>query len=184
VAFIAVSWIWFRDSASWDAILLEQGSGMVQYILDVVGDEYRLIFATLYGLLQPFLPAALAELSIPLASAVVIFRALGWWLLAPFFLYACVVVWKAQPAAERRALVWAAGFSLIWVLASSLRAGGDLWDNPRYRAIFLPWLALLAAWGWDYARSQKDAWRRYFFGIWRANCCQVIFLWFCSWAER
>jgi hypothetical protein len=33
-----------------------------------------------------------------------------------------------------------------------------VWDNPRYRTIFLPWLALLAAWAWRWAVEHKDAW--------------------------
>jgi hypothetical protein len=46
------------------------------------------------------------------------------------------------------------------VVISAVRAGGDMWDNPRYRTIFLPWMALLCAWGVQWARQHKDAWMR------------------------
>ena len=51
-----------------------------------------------------------------------------------------------------------AGFIIVWVVLSSARGGGDVWDNPRYRTIFLPWLALLGAWAWRWAVEHKDAW--------------------------
>ncbi len=38
--------------------------------------------------------------------------------------------------------------------------GGDLWDNPRYRAIFLAFQALLAAWAWGWAFVHRDVWLR------------------------
>jgi hypothetical protein len=36
------------------------------------------------------------------------------------------------------------------MIIASARAGGDLWDNPRYRTIFLPWLTFITAWAWKY----------------------------------
>jgi hypothetical protein len=39
-----------------------------------------------------------------------------------------------------------------------MRAGGDQWDNPRYRTIFLPWIALLSGWGIQFAVTTKDRW--------------------------
>ena len=34
----------------------------------------------------------------------------------------------------------------------SARAGGDQWDNPRYRVLFLPFIAIVTAWGWQWSR--------------------------------
>ena len=48
--------------------------------------------------------------------------------------------------------------SSIWILIASLRAGGDQWDNPRYRTIFLPWMAVISAWGLHYAIQTRDRW--------------------------
>jgi uncharacterized membrane protein YozB (DUF420 family) len=64
----------------------------------------------------------------------------------------------------------------VWIVISSARAGGDQWDNPRYRTVFLPWLALILAWGWDFARRKKDAW------LWRILLVEGIFLaFFLTW---
>ena len=49
-------------------------------------------------------------------------------------------------------------FVLVWMFISSLRAGGDQFDNPRYRVIFLPWLAFMAEWGIDFALKLRDWW--------------------------
>ena len=40
----------------------------------------------------------------------------------------------------------------------AIRAGGDQWDNPRYRLIFFGVQALAAAYGWMYWRQHRDAW--------------------------
>ena len=50
------------------------------------------------------------------------------------------------------------GAFLAWVAVSSMRAGGDQWDNPRYRAIFLPIQAILFGWAWMQQREKRDAW--------------------------
>ncbi len=47
---------------------------------------------------------------------------------------------------------------LVWILISSARAGGDQWDNPRYRTIFIPWMALLAGWAIHWALERRDWW--------------------------
>ena len=43
-------------------------------------------------------------------------------------------------------------------MVAALNAGGDQWDNPRYRAILLVWQVILAAWAWEWARLRHDAW--------------------------
>src|SRR4030067_52049 len=59
---------------------------------------------------------------------------------------------------DRRLLLWTSIFLLLWLILSSFRAGGDLWDNPRYRVAFLPWLALLSGWAILWAIEHRDAW--------------------------
>jgi hypothetical protein len=158
VLLAVLSWAWLQGSASYDTSLVEQSSGWVQLIMNTIKHVYRIPFLTVYGLTQPVLPAALVDIANPIASTVTILRSLGWYLLAPLFIYALFTIWKAQDEQERRMLIWMACFCVIWVVISSMRAGGDMWDNPRYRSIFLPWLATLAAWGLDWALTHKDAW--------------------------
>ena len=43
---------------------------------------------------------------------------------------------KLRPGGERRVWSWLAAFSWVWILVCAIRAGGDQWDNPRYRLIF------------------------------------------------
>src|SRR3990172_11612441 len=50
------------------------------------------------------------------------------------------------------------GLKLPFVFISSLRAGGDQWDNPRYRAIFLAFQALLAAKAWLSYSQSRNPW--------------------------
>ena len=54
---------------------------------------------------------------------------------------------------------------MIWVLISSIRAGGDQWDNVRYRAIFTTWMAILGAWGFVHAQERHSAWFKRFYMV-------------------
>lgn len=55
-------------------------------------------------------------------------------------------------------MVLIALFLAGWMITGSIRAGGDQWDNPRYRVIFLPLIAYFCAWGVDFARRTRDGW--------------------------
>ncbi len=153
-----LSYAWIRETAVYDAYLTVQSSGILQMVFRQIGFKYQLPVVTTYGITQPLLPAALVALSNPLASAISILRSLGWYLLAPVLIFSFFASWRAEPARDRRLLIWLSFFSLMWVIISSYRAGGDLWDNPRYRTILLPWLALVAGWAWDWALSQRNPW--------------------------
>jgi hypothetical protein len=41
---------------------------------------------------------------------------------------------------------------------AALRAGGDQWDNPRYRVILLVWMALLAALAFSQRNASASRW--------------------------
>jgi hypothetical protein len=153
-----LSFPWIRETAIYDTYLTVQSSGILQMVFKHVGSKYQLGVVTTYGLSQPLLPAALVALSNPLASTIAILRSLGWYLLAPALIFGFMAAWKAAPDRDRRLMIWLACFSLVWVVVSSFRAGGDIWDNPRYRTILLPWLALVAGWAWDWALTQKNPW--------------------------
>jgi hypothetical protein len=43
-------------------------------------------------------------------------------------------------------------------VVSSARAAGDQWDNPRYRAILLPWMSMIFAWTWLRIREHHPVW--------------------------
>ena len=58
---------------------------------------------------------------------------------------------------------------IAWTLISSARAGGDQWDNPRYRSIFLVWMALTAGWAWVETITKHSFW------LWRLLLVEIIY---------
>jgi hypothetical protein len=58
----------------------------------------------------------------------------------------------------RNSILWISLVVWIWILLSALRAGGDLWDNPRYRTILFLWDSILAAYVWIWWRETHNAW--------------------------
>jgi hypothetical protein len=166
------TWEWFQSSATWDLIVTMQASGWIKKIIQEVGEQWRFPIIVVYGLAQPVLPAAVAEDSIAMAKTIAIVRAAGWYALAPFLAYGIFTVWKESDPRKRRRAIWLALVVTFWLLIAAARGGGDATDNPRYRSILIPWLALLAAWSIDWALSHRDAW------LWRWIAVEVIFLGF------
>lgn len=172
LAMLALTWGWFLDSAAYDIQLTIQRSGWLAKIIEEAGQRFALPILTLYGLAQPVLPAALTEASIPLWQSIGIIRAAGWYALAPFLVYGLFMVWKEPQINRRRILIWLGMSVCVWLVVAALRGGGDQTDNPRYRSLFIPWLALLAAWAVDRALAARDAW------LWRWIAVEAIFLGF------
>ncbi len=170
---------WLRFSALYDAYLTEQGSGWLQLLFKGKPTMFKLVFLIIYGLAQPVLPAAILDPSLPLWNGITTFRSLGWYLLLPLILYFPFGLRKEPTGDKKNFLLLAYGAFVLWSVISSLRAGGDLWDNPRYRTFFITWLALTAAWGWFTAREKNDPWLLRWvgveavfliiFGVWYAN---------------
>jgi hypothetical protein len=158
VASIYLGYAWFILTANWDSWVTFSNSGMVQAIVRQLGEWSRIPFVTAYGLTQPVLPAALLDFTKPVWLIINIVRSLGWYLLAPLLIYSLTAVWKMRPKEDRRILQWVVLYCVIWIILSSLRAGGDVWDNPRYRSIFLPWLGLLAGIAVDRVLKRRDPW--------------------------
>lgn len=152
------SWEWLRWSGNWDIRLLQMGSGMVDKRLEELPEALRLPFVILYGIAQPVLPAAVADAALPLRQAISILWAVGWYALAPLLVFAFFACWRAQSQTDRRTLAWLALAALLWTIVSSARGGGDQWDNPRYRTLFLPWMGVLAGWAWQWARERRNRW--------------------------
>jgi hypothetical protein len=156
--------------------LTEINSGRVQKAIEEIGMIVRIPFIVVYGLTQPVLPAAIADPAIPVWQAIAVFRAAGWYALVPLLVYGAFTIWKARPIEDRRILIFLAVVVIFWIVVASIRAGGDQWDNPRYRTIFLPWMSLLAAWAVSFAVQNRDAWLPRWLAV------EVIFLgFFTSW---
>lgn len=149
---------WFGRAVQWDVYQLERGSGWVQKLFDEMPGWLRLPFVAVYGALQPVLPAAFIEPTTLTWRITGIARALGWYLFWPLLLYAPVAAWRNPEAKRRRLWAWIAAVIWAWIILTALRGGGDQWDNPRYRAILLPWQALAAGYAWSWFRARGDAW--------------------------
>ena len=176
---IFLSWRWLRSVFDWDIYMAIRGSGLIDKLFKEIPEWIQIPFLTIYGFFQPVLPAAIVDPAPWVWQGTAIMRALGWYAILPLLLYGAFGVWRVVDKNQRKLLVWA--FLVVggWTLLSSLRAGGDQWDNPRYRTIFLPWIAMLAAWAIIWAKTRKDRWlMRWiiiegiflgFFGSWYAS---------------
>ncbi len=183
--FELVSW-WVKKSADWQAYLSEGASGWVQKIFDSTPEWTHAPILLVYGIVQPFLPAALSDATGALIwRAIAVWRAVGWTLLLVFLIYAPLralrrVDVRGEDGTENIRLVL--GISLVvWlgILVASYRGGGDQWDNPRYREAFAVLQVALAAWALAAQRVRHDPWLR------RALVGAVLILaWFLPWYLR
>ncbi len=161
---------WTQRAILWDVYQLERGSGWVQKLFNEMPQSLHLPFVAGYGMAQPVLPAAFVEPTTETWHYLAIFRALGWYALAPLLLYGLFTLPKADSALARRIWTWFGLGSWAWIIFTALRAGGDQWDNPRYRVIFIAIQALFAAWAWNQHRDGKNSW------LPRILTVEVIFL--------
>jgi hypothetical protein len=173
LAAVVVQW-WQNAGDAWRLGQAASASDQIQVMLDRLPMGARLPFLIGYGLVQPFLPAAIAAPGNALWKTIAILRSLGWFVLFPLLLYGTVAAIRRQGWRSLEAylglLVWAAA------LLASYRAPGYQWDNPRYRTTLLAAQAALAAWAWVSARSTGDPWlgRLYV-------CVGIASAWVLSW---
>ena len=160
VASLAFFKPWLDQVLRWDTHLTVINSGMVNFLVASMPKKWVFPFVVGYGLFQPVLPAALVTPAPAIWKGIGIFRSIGWYALVPLLLYGALRLWKADSRSKRQWLGVFLTVVVVWVLIASARAGGDQWDNPRYRTIFLPWIAILAGWGMDYLAGHKDRWFR------------------------
>jgi len=169
-----LSW-WLRKSAQLQAYVSEHASGWMQKIFDETPQWLQLPFLLAYGVVQPFLPAALAAGSeAPIWRWIAVWRALGWTVLLAFLAFAPVFALRMR---SKRALVGIITL-VVWliILVASFRGGSDMWDNPRYRAIFASLEITLAALIWVEVSRSRDPWFR------RALlAAAAILAWFLPW---
>lgn len=148
---------WLTGGARFELVRLERGSGFVQKLFESSPEWAHLPMATGYGLVQPFLPATLLDsTSLPLPRALGVFRGVGWFVLLPFLLYAPLAA--ARSAGWRSLATYLS--ALVWLTAilASYRLAGDLWNNPRSRAVFLPIQLAVVGWAWVHARRSNSPW--------------------------
>lgn len=168
---------WLQHNFEYQSYVMERASGMLQKLLDTVGERWKWLVILVYGIAQPVLPAVVGDpQAAPLLRLIGFLRAAGWYALAPFLVYSVMGLLRAHHEPRRHQLLWLCAATWGWIAIAALNAGGDQWDNPRYRLILLAWQALLAAWAWRWARLRRDAW------LWRWIAVEVIFvLMFTEW---
>ncbi len=160
---------WLKLAVRWDVYQLERGSGWVQKLFDEMPEWLRLPFVMAYGVFQPVLPAAIVEPTTLTWKVIILLRAFGWYALLPFLVLSFIAAWNQK---ENKLWLWLAIACWAWILFAALRGGGDLWDNPRYRAILFMWQAILAAHVWMWKTESRSPW------FWRVIFMELVFLFF------
>ncbi len=163
---------WFRSAVAWDMQLSATGSGRLTYLFESVPAAFQFPFLLIYGILQPVLPAALLDDARWIWNLISSVLATGWYMMLPLLIYAVFAVRGEQDERLRSKLTWMVTLSWVWILISSARAGGDQWDNPRYRMVMLPWMAVICAWAWVWAKENSMRWLN------RIFLCEGVFLLF------
>jgi len=144
-----------------DKIAAAGGGDLFQSVLSTMDRTTAFLFAALYGLLQPVLPAAIGHRNLTAQGggfwqALGIYRSLGWYLLLPVLIYGSVKSLRGIVSRKPETIL----ALIFWAIAiiGSYRAFGDQWDNPRYRMFaFIP-MTLLASWAWATWRETRDVW--------------------------
>ena len=155
---VGVVTTWFRDSANWVIYQLERGSGQVQNVFSKLFPAAQLVFVIAYGITQPLLPPAFLEPTTLTWHVIGVARSVGWYLCLPLLAYAPLAIRRLPVDTNRRVWSWLTAFAWFWILLCAVRAGGDQWDNPRYRLIFFGIQALVATFAWLWWRSARDPW--------------------------
>ena len=173
-----LSW-WIRKTSHLQAYTSKHASGWMQKIFKSTPVWMHTPALILYGTVQPFLPAAIVAITkAPIWRIIAIWRALGWALVLPFLIYAPFRAWKERKKDQGFTFVLSL---IIWafILIASYRSGGDLWDNPRYRASFAGLQIAVASWAFVAQRRAKDPVFR-----WAIIATFSIFFWFLPWYLR
>jgi hypothetical protein len=149
---------WLKYSMNFGASVTTLNSGWLQTIFKALPQSLHLPFVVSYGIAQPVLPAAIADPAVWPVRMIGILRGLGWYALLPFLIYSLRPIWKMADTRARMGWFWLWLAVWVWIILASARAGGDQWDNPRYRVILLMFQAALAAYSLIWARQQRDRW--------------------------
>jgi hypothetical protein len=150
---------WLKYATNFDASVTTFNSGWLQTVINSLPKPLHLPFIVAYGIAQPVLPAVIIDPGVWPMRLLGILRALGWYALIPLLLYSLLAIWKMTDKRQRMAWLWLWVATWIWVVIASARAGGDQWDNPRYRAILLLFQAALAVKALTWQRATHDRWQ-------------------------
>jgi hypothetical protein len=149
---------WLQEAVRWQTLFVKRSSELVRSIFRTTPGWAHGLILMAFGIAQPFLPAALLDDGLPIWRGIAIWRAIGWTILLPFLLAVPFLIWKRSN--QKGLLVVLTITVWLSILVASLRAGGDLWDNPRYRVTLISLEAALAAWAWLEVRREKSPWLR------------------------
>lgn len=161
---------WLQNNFGFQSYLAERQSGMVQKLVQGAGKQWMLPIILVYGFAQPVLPATIVDPAIWFWRAFNIIRSLGWYILVFLLIYHLVVTFSTRAQTHRKVRVWLGVVVFAWILIAAANAGGDMWDNPRYRTMFLAYQALLAAWTLWWALNNRDPW------FWRWLAVEGVFV--------
>lgn len=168
---------WFVFAGRWEKRAIALSSGWFNKILNRSPEWMHIWLILGYGSFQPFLPAALIATGNWLWRIIALWRSIGWTLMLIFLVYA---PFRALKQDKEKLLP--TGMTIIaWggILLAAFRGGGDQWDNPRYRVVFLIVQASLMGWIWIKHRESNDpGLRRVIIGL------GLIFAWFIPWYLR
>jgi len=154
---VLLQW-WKSAGAQWQLNMLWMQSDWTRHLFRGTPEWAHLPLIVVYGLIRPFLPAAIVDHGAPLWRMIAILRGVGWIVLLPFLLYAPLAALRRS---GRRGLPTYLSL-VVWLTAilASYRGAGDQWDNPRYRFVFVTVQAVLAGWAWVNARQISSPWLR------------------------
>ena len=161
---------WLQNNFGFQSYLVERQSGMIQKLVQGAGKGWMLPIILVYGFAQPVLPATIVDPAVWFWRVFNILRSLGWYVLVFLLIYNLVVTFSTRLQTRRMIRIWLSLVVFAWILIAAANAGGDMWDNPRYRAMFLAYQALLAAWALWWALSKKDVW------LWRWLAVEGVFI--------
>lgn len=149
---------WFKNASAWDIEVTQRASGQLDFQLKSLPEWIQMPFIAVYGILQPVLPATIMDTSIWLWRILTSYLAMGWYLLLPLIAYGTMSTFYEIDKTLRLRMQWLAVAIWSWIIISSIRAGGDMWDNPRYRTIILVFIVIFAAWAWEHAKLHRLVW--------------------------
>jgi hypothetical protein len=161
---------WLQHNYGFQSYLVERQSGMIQKLVLGAGKQAMLPIILVYGFAQPVLPATIVDPAAWFWRIFNILRSLGWYVLAFILIYNLVITFTKKTYPKRAVRTWLTLAVFAWILISAANAGGDMWDNPRYRTMFLVYQALLAAWAIWWAQNTKDTW------FWRWLAVEGVFV--------
>lgn len=168
---------WLVFAGRWEKRAVALSSGWFNKILNRSPEWMHIWLVLGYGTVQPFLPAALIATGNWLWRVIALWRSIGWTLMLILLLYAPFHALKNI----KEKLIPAGVTFIVWsaILLAAFRGGGDQWDNPRYRVVFVVLQASLVAWVWIRHKESFDPWlRRIIIGS------GFVVAWFIPWYLR